>query len=365
MKTKLSKKTYITTLSIVAGVFLALGVLCTAVHKPFLFLSDLKTFPNRTHLLLACVCFLFAAFFIGMVVVEIRNDGKKMSIVNKRRTTAEKALFVGVFIFFTLFTLIFVYLLSWAFLSSLKNGALEFKANKAGLPKKWMFSNYIAAFDMLEINGVKAIGMMGNSLYFAVASSALTIFFHCCTGYVFAKYRFRGKNLVFTIVIFTMVIPVFGTLAPLYKLIYDLGITDSYLYIVICCSGFGGNFLVTYAFFKGIDWSYAEAAFMDGAGHMRTYLTIMLPLATPIIVAYFILGFIASWNDYKTAMLYLEALPTLATGLYEYRTVMEHEGANYPQYFAGVFISMVPTLLLFTLFADKIMNSLVIGGLKG
>ncbi len=347
----------------VAAVFLALGVLFSALFKPFAFLSDLESFPSRPKLIFTVLFYLLAFFFVGMIVVEFRNTSGKMAIINRRRTIVEKALYVLVFMFFTIFTLLFVCLLSWGFLSSLKTNR-EFIRNPAGLPEQWLFKNYVEAFKLLEYNDVSVIGMIGNSLYFAITSSLLTIFFHCCTGYVFAKYNFKGKALVFSVVIFTMIIPVFGTLAPLYKLIYNLGITDSYLYIVICCSGFGGNFLVTYGFFKALDWSYAEAAMMDGAGHMRTYLTIMLPLATPIITAYFIIGFIASWNDYMTALLYLESIPTLATGLYYYQQELKYL-SNYPYYFAGVFISIVPTLIIFAIFADKVMNSLVIGGLKG
>ncbi len=363
------KRVYFITLASLTFVFLLTGIILTAVCDPFAFLDvkdiGVAKYPNRQQLIWTIVSYLLAAFFVGLIVVEIRNDGKKMSIVNKRRTFTEKALLVLIFLFFAVFSLIFVYLLAWGFLSSLKEKD-EFFARPAAMPLFWLFENYATAFKTLESQSeVNVIGMTFNSLYFAVTSSALTIFFHCCTGYVFAKYRFRGKNLAFSIVIFTMIIPVFGTLAPLYKLIYQLGITDSYLYVVICCSGFGGQFLVTYAFFKGLDWSYAEAAMMDGAGHMRTFLTIMLPLATPIIIAYFILGCISSWNDYKTAMLFLETKTTLATGLYEFRTKTERRGGDYPLYFAGVFMSMVPTLILFVLFADKVMNSLAIGGLKG
>ncbi len=368
-KKTLDTKTYMLIFAIGAFVFLLLGIIFTVAFKPFEFLSvkDKFTliFPNRAQVIATLAFYILAAFCVGMIVVEIRNNGKGMSVVNKRRTVAEKALFVGVFLFFTIFSLFFVYLLGWAFLTSVKADGEFFSAPLYYLPEnEWHFENYVQAFKKLEYNDTSVIGMIGNSLYFAVTSSLLTIFFHCCTGYVFAKYRFKGKNLVFSIVIFTMVIPIFGTLAPLYRIIYKLGITNSYAYVVICCSGFGGQFLVAYGFFKALDWAYAEAAMMDGAGHMRTYLTIMLPLATPIIMAYFILGFIASWNDYMTALLYLDKIPTLATGLYEFGRDRENM-IMIEYYFAGVFISIIPTLLIFTLFADKIMNSLVIGGLKG
>jgi ABC-type glycerol-3-phosphate transport system permease component len=119
-----------------------------------------------------------------------------------------------------------------------------------------------------------------------------------------------------------------------------------------------------YAFFKSIDWSYAESSFIDGGGHFVTFWLVMFPLAKGPVIALFILSLIGVWNDYLTPMLYLPKMPTVATGIYFYKEQMNYE-SNIPVYFAGVIMSMLPAVIIFAAFSRSIMNNVIIGGLKG
>ena len=90
----------------------------------------------------------------------------------------------------------------------------------------------------------------------------------------------------------------------------------------------------------------------------------MRPQVTPMVLTLGIMMFISKWNDYMSPLLYLPKMPTLSTGLYRYQTIVEKSG-DYPVLFAGLFMCLLPILLLFLVFSDKLMANINIGGLKG
>ena len=287
----------------------------------------------------------------------------KMKEEKLNRTKGTKIAFAIILTIFALYTFFILFAISWTFLQSLK-GNKEFWRDMISLPKDWLFANYATAFSAITYNKVNLFGMFFNSLIFSVGMSLLSVFMHCVTGYVFAKYKFFAKEAVFSFVIFTLILPIVGNLPALYKLVYNMGINDSILFMVTALGGFGGNFLITYAFFKNIDWSYAEACFIDGGGHFYVFFRIMLPLAVGPIFALSIVGVIFQWNNYETPMLFLDKMPTLASGLLYYRAVTKATSSE-PIYFAGVLMATVPVLVLVSIFGNKIMTNMTIGGVKG
>ena len=172
---------------------------------------------------------------------------------------------------------------------------------------------------------------------------------------------------MYAIVVASMMIPLVGTTAAYMKYIDFLDFYNKPMYVVYTGlgTGFGGSFLVYYGFFKSISWSYAEAVQIDGGGPFTIFFRIMLPQAMPILLTYAITNGIMYWNEYESVLLYLPDWPTLASGLFEYKAEIARSDGGYPVYFAGLLISMVPTLILFAIFSNKIMSSISIGGLKG
>lgn len=280
-----------------------------------------------------------------------------------RRSKGARAAFGTGFAVFAVYTLIIIFLLGWGFLQSLKE-TREFFNDMIALPKKWLFVNYATAIKKLEFGGVRFHGMFLNSIWYSVGAAFLSVFMHCVTGYIFAKYRFKGRGIAFSFVLLTLAIPIVGSLPSLYKIVFGLKINDSPLFLIKSLGGFGGNFLITYAYFKGIDGAYSEAAQIDGAGHLYIFLRIMLPLAAAPFAALMILGIIGNWNDFETPILFLRKTPTLASGLYFYREIIRYE-SNDPVYLAGIIISMIPILVLVAVFGNKIMKNMSIGGIKG
>lgn len=282
---------------------------------------------------------------------------------DKRRGITEKLTLTIAFIVFSIYSLIMIYMILWVTMSSFKTNR-EFYRDPFVLPAVWQFKNYLTAFDELQSNGVNFIGMTFNSMWYAVGLTVIHILTCSATGYVFAKYEFGAKKTMMSIAILAMVIPIVGSMPAAYKLMHDLCLVDSPLVLVTGLAGFGMHFIIMKSYFQGVSWSYAEAAFMDGATHFGVFLKIMLPMAKGPALALGIRAFIGYWNDYYSPLLYLDEMPTLSTGLYLYRLELNYS-SNEPVYFAGVVMSMIPVFILFTIFSERIMNNVVAGGLKG
>ena len=194
---------------------------------------------------------------------------------------------------------------------------------------------------MLQTGDTTFFGMIFNSLWYTALATFMSLVMPCITGYVMSKYEFRGRQLIFSIAIGCMIIPIVGASASYMRTIAFFRLYDNPFYLVVTgLGGFGGSFLVYYGFFKSVSWAYGEAAEIDGAGPYTIFFRIMLPHATPILMTYAITGAIGNWNACDSVILYLPSYPTIASGLFEYQSNTIRM-ANYPVYFSGLIISMI------------------------
>lgn len=282
------------------------------------------------------------------------------------RSRGEKVIFAIVFVLFLLYAISLIYPFVWMFINSLK-GSLEYSGgNSFAFPKKPLFFNYIKAFKLLNLDdGTTFFDMIFNSVWYTLVSSVLSVFMCSITGYCLSKFEFGARKYIYAVAIFCMTIPIVGSMGSYFKLIGELGLYDSPLYAVVThLSSWGFNFLVMYGFFKNVSWSYAEATLVDGGGHFTVFFKIMLPLALGPIVTLFTVAAVGNWNDYMTMILYIPSYPTLASGLYSFQANAIRE-INYPVYFAGLLITLVPVLILFACCSDIMMSNMSVGGIKG
>lgn len=264
---------------------------------------------------------------------------------------------------FLIYTLLLIFPLLFALNSALKNGDMDYLENLNRITTHPRFMNFIEAFTQLEISGVTFGEMFLNSIWFSVGTTFFNIFSSMCLAYGVAKYKFRGRNFIYNLVLVVMVFPMFGTMAAKYKLFSVLHFIDSPLIILAYAGAYNAQFLILYAFFKNIDWAYAEAAFMDGANHFSVFFRIMIPMALPSIAALAVTGFITSWNNYEEVLLYLPNMPTLSTGLYVFSTKMMYM-ADRPLYYAGMLISLVPVFAVYLALQSTVIRVTVEGGVK-
>ena len=194
-------------------------------------------------------------------------------------------------------------------------------------------------------------------------------------AYAIAKYDFKLKKFFYGVAVVVMLIPIIGSLASEVKFADALHLKDSFLGVFIMkCKFTGIYFLVFYAAFKSISWTYAEAAQIDGASHLRVFLEVMLPLVGSTVSAVFVLLFIEYWNDYYVPMIFMPNKPTLSYGLFRIQSSTDQidlvingvrQSLTTPRKLAACFMACIPILIVFIIFRDKIMGNVTMGGIKG
>lgn len=276
----------------------------------------------------------------------------------------DKVLFTVVCVIFAVHCFSLLFPLLWMLMSSFKEANEYFINDAFSLPSKWLFGNYIDAFTSLNTGKIDFKQMLFNSIWYTALSTFAGLVGPSVVGYVLSKYDFVGKNLIYGVIIFSVTIPIVGTTAAGMKVLTALNLYDNPLKLVVnMFAGFTGSFLVYYGFYKSVSWSYAEAAEIDGANPFTVFFRIMIPQAAPIYFTYAITSGISAWNDYESIILYFPSYLNIAAGLFNYKSNAAR--ANYPVYYAGLIISMIPALVIFAIFSDKIMTSISVGGLKG
>jgi raffinose/stachyose/melibiose transport system permease protein/N-acetylglucosamine transport system permease protein len=253
-------------------------------------------------------------------------------------------------------------------LNSFKTNS-KFFSDIWGIPLEPTFENYISVFTKFTI--YKPSGQFGImqmfliSIGITVAATVINTLLSSMTAYVIAKYRFVGRKLLYSLAIFTMIMPVVGTLPAQYRLMQALGLYNTIPGLLILYSGcFGFTFFIMHGYFTTVSWTYAEAAFLDGANDFQAFWHIMMPMAKPIMVSMGIIYAIGIWNDYVTPSIYLKDIPTLAVGLRVLSQEMIGKGA-YAEMFASMIIAVIPILIVFVIFQKTIMENTIAGGIKG
>lgn len=283
---------------------------------------------------------------------------QKSGIVEKKWTPYSVVMFIVLVVYAaTLFGV-----LVWAFLTSLKD-RIEYIRDAVALPKDWLFSNYIRTFRELSAGGKNIFVMFGNSLWLSVLPPTINLFTAAMASYAMAHYKFPGRGLIWAIMIFMMTLPIMGNSAAVYKMYLRLGMYNSPLILLRNITGLGGS-LMLIAAFTGISKTYAEAAFLDGAGHFTVFFRIMLPQAMGVILALWTMSFITSWNDYMTPIMYLPDYTPVTTGLYIYQKETERV-LDVPILFAGSLMVLIVPVAMFACFQDKFMSLSFGGGIKG
>ncbi len=277
----------------------------------------------------------------------------------KVRTTPLRT---GMFVFLVLWSITFAFCLFWLVSNSLKTRG-EYMENPISLPQELHFENYLNAFMELQAADSNLLVMIINTLWLTFGNIFLNTITALTFTYVVARFKFPGRNVIYWVVIARMMITLVGTMPGTYRLYIALGIYDTPLILITQLSG-TANFLIYYATFKGVPNSYAEAGYMDGAGHIRIFFSIMLPQVKGIIIATSITAFIGNWNEYMFPLLYLPSYPTIASGIYSYQTISARR-LNYPMLFAALTMAMLPCIVLFCIFQESLLSINIGGGLKG
>jgi ABC-type glycerol-3-phosphate transport system permease component len=203
-----------------------------------------------------------------------------------------------------------------------------------------------------------------NSIVFALGTTFLSLFFSTLAGFAFAKYEFRGKRVLFAVVLASVSIPQFVTIIPVYGLMVKLGLTNTYLGLIL---PFSVNALVIFLmrqYILGIPSELLDAARIDGSSEFGLFHRVIVPVIRPAIGAAGIFVFLTTWNQYLWPLIMAQSndMMVAPVGLATLRSLYVIE---YGQIMAGATLSTLPILLLFVLMQQQFVAGLTSGALKG
>jgi raffinose/stachyose/melibiose transport system permease protein len=237
------------------------------------------------------------------------------------------------------------------------------------IPKAVTHENYINAWNFAETRlNVNFLRMFGNSTITTFSAIILSIVFACLAAFSFSHFRrFKGKELIFTTIIASYVVPAQVLLIPLFFVMVRLGLLNNYLAVIFPYIGFAMPIatLILRSFFEGIPYSIKEAARIDGARDLQILARIILPLAAPAIASCIILLFLETWNEFIYALVFLTkpAIQTIPVA------IAKIAGGKYRvpigTYSAAIMITVIPVLIVFMVFQKWFVAGVTMGAIKG
>ena len=272
----------------------------------------------------------------------------------------QKAARVFSYLFMALCVLVALFPIVWVVLSSFKTNR-EILSNGLQLPSTFSFSGYKQALEMAPI-----LKFFVNSLIVSFASTALNVFILAMAGYVFAKKKFRFKNLIFGILPLSMVIPSTALMSPVYTVITKLHLYDTKMALILVYTALNMpiSLMILRSAFAAIPTELEEAAYIDGAGFFRTFWQVMMPCAKGGLASAAVLAFLGSWNEFTFALLLTSSTSTRTLPLsLSYFT--SQFSFNYTAMFAAITIAVLPSIIVFSIFQEQVCSSLTAGSVKG
>lgn len=258
--------------------------------------------------------------------------------------------------------LIFVSPLLWMIATSLKPEAQIF-SDMSNIRTFWptaaTLGNYVEVFT--RVNMMKFIL---NSLFYVFVIVILDLAVNSVCGYALAKFNFPGKELLLTVVISLMVLPMEAIMLPLYKEVASLGWVNTWAGLIVPFVGKCFSIYMFRQFFLDIPDDLLEAAAIDGCGPIKTFFTIVMPISGTVYATIFILDFVAHWNDFMWPMLVVtgEDMRTIQLAI---QTFFGSKPIHYGAIMASLTISAIPMLLMFVFLQKYYVEGIASTGIKG
>lgn len=248
----------------------------------------------------------------------------------------------------------------WVIMSAFKTNG-EILSDPLALPTSISFDTFIHLFENYNF-----LQYFLNSLIAAGVSTAVSLLFYAMSGYVLAKYKFPGRTLLFMLFTVTLLVPAHSKTQPIFRLIMELGLYDNLwgVTLVYLSTGMAMSIFVLRAGFMAIPKSLDEAAIVDGAGFMRIFWSINLPLAKSALTTAGILMFLNNWNEYYFASLLTmsDSQRTLPIALSYFTSEFSY---NYTELFAALAIVVLPGIILYIFAQEQVQVSMASTGIKG
>ncbi|GHO89813.1 carbohydrate ABC transporter permease [Dictyobacter formicarum] len=286
----------------------------------------------------------------------LRSDQKRPAF------GADQVLRTITFIVLVILSCILLFPLAWMLSTSLKLPSDVFTIPIQWFPHPIAWDNYAHA-----VQDFPFWAFLGNTLFYCISDTILVVASSAISAYAFARLRWRGREVVFVIMLATMMIPFPATMIPTYLIFKWLGWLNSFKPLILpdlTASPF--YVFLLRQFFMTIPNELSEAAFVDGASHLRVFWQIMLPLAKPALLVVAIFTFTSDWNNFLGPLIYLndQSKYTLALGLQWFQGSQWH-GAHYELMMAAALLMTLPMVVLFFVAQKYFVQGITMTGSKG
>lgn len=275
----------------------------------------------------------------------------------KKRSKYKKYHYV-IIAFLAVLSAIMMYPMVWMFLTSFKSNAEIRTYRTKVLPVEWTLERYRSAFERAPV-----AGWFANSMFITICVTAAVILTSTLIGYVFAKYEFRGKKLLFVLLLATMMVPPQVTMIPRYLMIQKMHLFNTRWALIV--PGLVSAFSIYLArqFIGDIPDSLCEAAKIDGAGPIRIYWHVILPNIKPAIGSIGIFTAMMHWNDYLNPLLMLNDMEkmTLPLGLVIFDS---QRTSDLSATMAAASMIMIPMIVIFLVFQKQFIKGMTMSGIK-
>ena len=257
--------------------------------------------------------------------------------------------------------LVWIYPFIWMVTASFKTNSEYISGGFSILPKAFQFDNYVRAWETAKFSVY-----FYNTAVISVSVVIIVVLLCAMTGYVLGRFEFPGRKAILILIAATLFLPKGYTIIPIYTLVSSLGLNNTLAGVILAEAG-GAHvlfILLFTAFYRGVPKELEEAAQIDGAGFLRTFLQVMLPLSKPTIATTGILQFMYTWNSFLIPLVFTLSKPELRTlGVGMYQFVGEHS-VDWTGAAAAASISLIPIILIFVFFQRYFVEGIA-GAVKG
>lgn len=265
-----------------------------------------------------------------------------------------KWIVLGFFLAFTFFPLL------WLLVSSFKTD-LELISRPFNLPEVWQFHNYINAFQLSDLHL-----LFLHSITVSFLSTGLNILVASMAAFVLSRFRFRLKNIILVVILAGVLIPIIALMVPYFKLIKSMGLYDTLLALIITYAAINLpiSVFLLHGFMAGIPKELEEAGVIDGCSFWQRYSRIIFPLSKLGVVTAGTFVFLYSWNEFIYALLLTSSVRarTLQLGIRFFKSQFRYD---YTSMFAAIVVTIIPSIVVYIIFHEKIIQGLTSGALKG
>ncbi len=229
------------------------------------------------------------------------------------------------------------------------------------IPGGQLISNIQA---LLE-KGFPVLRSFFNSVFISFSSTALCLYFSALTAYAFVMYDFKYKNVLFSIVLIIIMMPGQLSLIGFYQLVVDLGLYDTYVTLIIPSIASAATvFFLKQYMESNFSRSIVESARIDGASEFAIFNKICIPMTMPALATMGIFGIVSSWNNYMGPLLILSDIDNYTLPMLVQLLTTDIYSTDLGAMYAGIFLTILPLLVVYAIFAKKIVAGVALGGVK-